>query len=397
MLTAIQERRLDELIELSIGQTFPACQLTVLASGDAIYQKAFGYLDPDTRQTPTQLTTRFDLASLTMLFTATSLMTFVDQGLISLDQPVRDLLPEFSGIRLIAAHPFRDAPGEPIDLYPRGSKIDARRVTLRHLLAHNSGLPAWLPLHIVRSNMLKAERSALHIEFMLRDMVTGTMFSYPPGQRVVFSDVGFMLLGFVLERIGRKPLRQVLRERVVDRLGLLSACFGDLPCEDVAPTDLLRNDDDKDVDEKNLHRLCGEVHDQNAAAFDGVAGHSGVFAHSGDVARLGEMYRTGGAPLLSPEIVAEMIIPHAEDGSVRRGLGFALHSPNELATSSPLSSGSFGHLGFTGSSLWVDPGREMVIACLTNHAYYGKANDENMNAFRLALHRALAEMVPVRH
>jgi CubicO group peptidase (beta-lactamase class C family) len=392
MLTSIQERRLDELIEMSINQTFPACQLTVLVRGEAIYQKAFGHLDPDTRTSPTQLTTRFDLASLTMLFTAAALMTYVDQGVISLDQPVRDILPEFSGIRQITAHPHREAPGEPIDLYPSGSSIDARRVTLRHLLAHNSGLPAWLPLHLVRSEMQHAAKSPLHIGFMLRDMVTGTQFSYPPGRRVVFSDVGFMVLGFVLERIGRKPLRQVLRERVVDRLGLLSACFGDLPCEDVAPTELMQSEKKDDPP----YRLCGVVHDQNAAAFDGVAGHSGLFAHAADVARLGEVFRSGGAPLLSPELVAEMIISHAEDGSVRRGLGFALHSQNELATSSPLSSGAYGHLGFTGASLWVDPGREMVVACLTNHAYYGNANDEKMNSFRLTLNRSLAEMIPLK-
>jgi serine-type D-Ala-D-Ala carboxypeptidase len=409
MLTGIQERRLDELIEMSIGQTFPACQLTVLVRGEAIYQKAFGYLDPDTRVLPTQLSTRFDLASLTMLFTAAALMTYVDQGVVSLDQPVRDILPEFSGIRQITSHPHRDAPGDPIDLYPSGSKIDARRVTLRHLLAHNSGLPAWLPLHIVRSEMKRAKKSPLHIGFMLRDMITGTQFSYPPGQRVVFSDVGFMVLGFVLERIGRKPLRQVLRERIVDRLGLLSTCFGDLPCEDVAPTELITPESKKGEipgetsaaepeleKEEEPYRLCGVVHDQNAAAFDGVAGHSGLFAHAADVARLGEVFRSGGAPLLSSELVAEMIISHAEDGSVRRGLGFALHSQNELATSSPLSHSAYGHLGFTGASLWVDPGREMVVACLSNHAYYGNANDEKMNSFRLTLNRSLAEMIPLK-
>ncbi len=386
MFSARNERSLDEIIEVSLGTTFPACQIQVLVSGKSAYHKAFGTLDPETRQRPTQLSTRFDLASLTMVFTAAAVMTYVDQGFVSLDQPVRDILPEFSGVRNVAAHPFREAPHEPVDLYPRGSRIDVRRVTLRQLLAHNSGLPAWLPLHIVRGDMIMSGKSPLHIDFMLRDMITGTMFSYPPTQRVVFSDVGYLILGFVLERLGRRPLRQVLRDRVVDPLGLLSVCYGELPCDDVAPTD---------IDKPSGIRICGTVHDENAAALGGVAGHSGLFAHAADIARIGEVFRTGGAPLLGRQAVEEMIEPQAEEGTVRRGLGFALHSVNELASSSPLGLQSFGQLGFTGTSLWIDPSREMVVACLTNHAYIGNSNDETMNGFRLTLHRALADIVPV--
>jgi CubicO group peptidase (beta-lactamase class C family) len=388
MLSEQQRQAIDDLSRAAIDMTFPACQIHVLAGGATVYSGAFGYLDPETRKSPTQPSTRFDLASLSMLFTAAAFMTFVDQGVVDLDQPVRDVLPEFSGIRTIAAHPFRDAPAEPVDLYPRGSRIDVRKVTFRHVLAHNSGLPAWLPLHVIHTEMRELKRSSAHIDYVLRDMVTGTMFAYPPSRRVVFSDVGFMVLGFVLERIGRKPLRQLIRERVVDRLGLLSVCYGELPCDDVAPTEKPSGAD---------AHLCGKVHDQNAAAFDGVAGHSGLFAHAADIARLGETFRVSGGSLLSHDAVVEMTRLQAEEGSVRRGLAFALHSANELATSSPLSLSAYGHLGFTGASLWVDPERELVVACLTNHAYYGTKNDDSsMNAFRLSLNRLLADAIPVR-
>lgn len=386
MFTSAQSRTLDALIENALNVAFPAAQVEVLINGERAYARAAGYLDPETRRRPTALDTRFDLASLSMLFTTTAFMSYVDEGLVSLDQPVRDLLPEFSGLRKIAAHPRRNAPGELVEFFPSGgvTAVDTRRVTFRHLLAHNSGLPAWLPLHIVESDMRADGRSGVHIDFALRDMVTGTLFAYPPGERVVFSDVGYLLLGFVLERIGRKPLRQVLRERVVDPLGLLSVCFGSLPCEDVAPTEF---------DNQRQQHICGESHDQNAAALGGVAGHSGLFAHARDVARLGEMYRTGGAPLLSAATVAEMTRLQAEDDSVRRGLGFAVQSKHELASSAALSSRAFGHLGFTGTSLWIDPERNLSVAILTNHAYYGNVNDEAMNAFRRDFHRALVEVV----
>jgi CubicO group peptidase (beta-lactamase class C family) len=388
MLSAQQEQGLDAIVTSRLDRVFPAAQITVLVGGAAVYTRAFGFLDPQQRSMPTRMSTRFDLASLSMLFSATAFMTFVDAGQIDLDQPVRDVLPEFSGLRKIAAHPRRDAPSELVEFYPIGSgTVDARKTTFRNLLAHNSGLPAWLPLHIVESDMRAAKRTPDHINYALRDMVTGTMFAYPPGLRLVFSDVGFMLLGFVLERIGRKPLRQVIREQVVDPLEILSVSYGSLPCDDVAPTDY-RPDTGA--------QLCGEVHDQNTAALGGVAGHSGLFGTSNHVARLGEMFRGGGAPLLSLRAVNEMTTRQVEESGQRRGLGFALHSSSEQAGSSPFSDAAFGQLGFTGTSLWVDPARALVVAILTNHAYYGNVNDDSMNSFRLEFHRALTAAIPVR-
>jgi CubicO group peptidase (beta-lactamase class C family) len=387
MFSSQQEKTLDNIVLDALDTVFPAAQIEVLVDGRQIYSRAFGFLDPISRRSPAHTRTRFDLASLSMLFTSAAFMSYVDAGMVRLDQPVRDILPEFSGPRRIAASPRYGDPNQLVEFYPPGSiVIDARRVTFKHLLAHNSGLPAWLPLHIVEADMMLSKRERGHIDFTLRDMVTGTMFAYPPGKRVVFSDVGYLLLGFALERIGRKPLRQLLRERVVDRLGLLSVCFGELPCDDVAPSE---------YDEESGRKICGMVHDQNAAALGGVAGHSGLFACAGDVARLGEMFRLGGGTLLKPAGVSEMTALHAEDGNQRRGLGFALHSSHDQASSSPLSRRAYGHLGFTGTSLWVDPDRGLVVAILTNHSYYGNASDDAMNPFRLAFHKALAGYVPV--
>jgi serine-type D-Ala-D-Ala carboxypeptidase len=387
MFSPQQEKTLDDVVLEALDTVFPAAQIEVLVDGRQVYSRAFGFLDPLPRRSPVQMHTRFDLASLSMLFTSAAFMTYVDAGAVRLDQPVREILPEFSGPRRIAASPRYGDPNQLVEFYPPGSlTIDARRVTFKHLLAHDSGLPAWLPLHIVESDMMLSNRDRRHIDFTLRDMVTGTMFAYPPSKRVVFSDVGYLLIGFALERIGRKPLRQLLRERVVDPLGLLSVCYGELPCDDVAPSEF---------DEETGRKICGMVHDQNAAALGGVAGHSGLFACASDVARLGEMFRLGGRALLKPGSVAGMTTLHAEDGNQRRGLGFQLHSDHDQATSSPFSRRAYGHLGFTGTSLWVDPDRGLVVAILTNHSYYGKVTDDSMNPFRLAFHKALAGMVPV--
>lgn len=388
MLTPLQEQTLSQIVSNALDVAFPAAQIEVLVEGASVFSRAFGFLDSQTRKQQAHADTRFDLASLSMIFTTAAFMTLVDDGMVAIDQPVRDVLPEFSGLRKIAAHPRREAPGELVEFYPRGAGlVNTRKVTFRHLLAHNSGLPAWLPLHLVEAEMRAAGKSAVHIDYTLRDMVTGTQFAYPPESRVVFSDVGYLILGFAIERLGRKPLRQVMRERVVDPLGMLSVCFGSLPCDDVAPTE---------YDEARGRRLCGEAHDQNVVALGGVGGHSGLFGHARDVARLGEMFRTGGAPLLNARTVADMTRQQSSEDSVRRGLGFALHSDNELASSFPFSDKAYGHLGFTGTSLWVDPARALVVACLTNHAYFGNTNDDAMSTFRSTLHRALAAMIPER-
>ena len=386
MLPPHEQRALDELVEMSLDREFPAAQAVVMHAGETVYERAFGHLDPDTRRLPTQLGTRFDLASLTMVYTSALFLTFVDDGRVKLDQPVCEILPEFSGVRKVAAHPSREAGVELARFAPPGIRqINARKVTFRHLLTHTSGLPAWLPLHIVESEMRQAGKTPLHINFALTDMVTETLFSSPVGSRVVFSDVGYILLGFAIERLGRKPLRQLMRDRLADPLGMLSLCYGALPCDDVAPTLF---DTERGV------RACGEAYDLNALALSGVAGHSGLFAHAGDVAMLGEIVRRGGSPLLRRGIAEQMTQLQAEDSGMRRGLGFALQSDHALASSSPFSALAFGHLGFTGTSLWVDPARELVVAILTNHAYYN-ADDDSMNNFRVTFHQALADLFPV--
>ena len=137
--------------------------------------------------------------------------------------------------------------------------------------------------------------------------------------------------------------------------------------------------------------MCGEVHDENAWSFGGVAGHAGVFGCARDLATFGETLRTN--RLLKPATLAEMTRVQAQDGAIRRCIGFMLWSPDPGAASNPLSEKSFGHLGFTGTSLWIDPTRDLVVACLTNRVYYGRNNADAIGAFRVALHRTICEIV----
>ncbi len=363
----------DSVVARHLDKTFPAAQLEILHRGASVYSRAFGILDPDARSRMTSLQTQFDLASVSKLFTATAFMTLVEQSRVTLDQPVCEILPEFSGERPIAPYPDPLKPGAFVEITPdRDQRVDASCVTFRHLLAHNSGLPAWLPLWKMES--LEARRRA----------VFTTAFAYPTAARSVYSDIGLILVGWAMERIESQSLDRIIRERVAAPLKLESVSYGPLAEDNVAPTEFYAH---------RGRRMWGEVHDENAAALDGIAGHAGLFGTARDVAQLGSMYLHAGAPLLKPETVSEMTRLQAEDGSIRRGIGFALWSPDPEASGNPFSEKAYGHSGFTGTSLWVDPTRELVVAAMTNRVYYGRTNADDILTFRVALHRAIAQTI----
>jgi serine-type D-Ala-D-Ala carboxypeptidase len=365
--------RVDEVVAAHLDKTFPAAAIEIRVRGDSVYRKVYGTLDPEAKSRPATLETRFDFASVSKLFTVTTFMSLVEQGRVALDQPVGEVLHEFRGLRSIAPYPDPLHPGAFITVTPsEGRQVDAGRVTCRQLLAHNSGLPAWLALWRIPK---REER---------RDAALLSAFSYPTGTRVVYSDIGLILIGFAIERITAQSLDQIVRERVTGPLGLDSIGYGPIPGDLAAPTEFYAH---------QSRRMCGEVHDENAWSFGGVAGHAGLFGAVSDLAQLGEVLRKGGPPLLKNETVAEMRRLQSQEGALSRGLGFLLWSPDPAAPSHPLGEQAFGHMGFTGTSLWVDPERELVIACLTNRVYYGRGNPDGISAFRVALHRAVCEDV----
>jgi CubicO group peptidase (beta-lactamase class C family) len=371
-----------DLLTRSVGTTYPAAQLVIYRHGRVVFDEAVGWLDPDERRRPARASTRFDLASVSKLFVATAFMSMVERGRARLDQPARHVLPAFDGNRSIQPYPDPLRAGARIEAWPGGGIARAGDVTFRHLLSHTSGLPAWLPIWREVSG---EDRTRQERERMFHDAITSTPFAYPTGARVLYSDLGLIVLGLAMERLAGRRLDDIVRECVVEPLGLRSAGYGPIECEDVAPTEFYT---------WRGRRMCGDVHDENAFALGGVAGHAGIFASARDVAAFGEAMRqcrigASSVPLSEASLI-DMTRLQAEDGDVRRGLGFALWSPHEAAMSHPLSPSSFGHLGFTGTSLWIDPERELTFACLTNRVYYGRDAEDTTTPFRLALSQAIA-------
>ena len=350
----------------------PAAQLVVRKDGQVVFSRCLGWLDVETQQRPVNDETLFDLASVTKLFTTTAFMRLMEVGRVGLDQALATVLPEFSGRRPI--RPYEDPLrwGEFVSVSAEeDAAVDAGQITFRQLLTHTSGLPAWRAFKD-QPDAESARRLALQ-----------TTFAYLPGTRIVYSDVGLILLGMALERLTGRKLDEVIAEQVIEPLGLKHTRFlpigGPRP-ENVAPTEFCQ---------WRKRRIVGEVHDESAARLGGVAGHAGLFSTADDVARFGQVFLDGGTPLLQRQTVVAMRQVQAEFEGTRRGLGFALWSADPEASSNPFSPTAFGHTGFTGTSLWMDPERGLSVALLTNEVYGGRTG-RGILALRVEVHRAVA-------
>jgi CubicO group peptidase (beta-lactamase class C family) len=277
--------------------------------------------------------TRFDLASLTKVFLAAVALEAVAAGRLTLDAPLTDRIPEWLGTEQAA-------------------------ITLRMLLAHTAGLQSGADYRTLFDH--DVERYVL-----LRPPAA------PPGERVIYSDFGFIALGAAVARGRGTALSQAVLDSLT-RLGCRSTAFRPNARDHVhipaTECDAWRG------------RVQGRVHDEKAALMNGVAGHAGLFGTAADVARLTRAFfpRTGG--VLPRSLAAEAIREQAWDPVLRRGLGWALKTTDENSCGRALSRESFGHTGFTGTSVWADPERELSIILLTNAVYYGRTDLRDVRA-----------------
>lgn len=368
------------ILQDAIGVITPAAQLVVRLRGNDVFSEAFGWLDPETHQRLTLRDTLFDMASVSKLFTVTAFMTLVEEGFVALDEQVSDVLPEFSGRRPI--QPYEDplSPNGTVAVSESSGFVDAGHITFHDLLTHTSGLPAWRPLFRQPSADAACQ------------MALDTFFSYPTGTQVVYSDIGLILLGMVIEILTGQSLDVAVRERVTAPLGLRNICY--LPISSVESAQFVENVAPTEFCAWRGHRIVGAVHDENAYRLGGVAGHAGLFSTAGDVAAFGQTFLGDhrGSPLLSSTMVDAMTRCYTDGIGTRRGLGFALWLPDPEASSNPFSQSAFGHTGFTGTCLWMDPERDLVVALLTNEVYNGRVN-RGIAALRVAVHRAIVEAI----
>jgi CubicO group peptidase (beta-lactamase class C family) len=342
--SAFDRKRLQDVtlfLDSKVAEgAFPGGVLVVGHQGAVAYASAVGvYGEDDPR--PVADTTVYDLASLTKVIGLTSAsMMLVAEGKLDLDRPVQDYVPEFTG-------------------------ENKDQVLVRHLLTHTSGLPAWVPLHLQTETKDEAVRRVL--EWPLESL---------PGEQYVYSDLGAITMAQVVERVADEPLDRFLERRLFGPLEMERTRFR--PPEEwhpfIAPTE---------NDPWRGRVLLGEVHDENASRLGGVSGHAGLFSNGPDLATFAawlldayhDRLEKDEPAFLPGSVVRRFTAKQPGPEGSTRAIGWDTPTPGGPSSAGTrMSPASFGHTGFTGTSIWIDPEREIFIILLTNRVHPTREN-----------------------
>jgi uncharacterized protein YbbC (DUF1343 family)/CubicO group peptidase (beta-lactamase class C family) len=326
--------RVDSIIEQAITDAnIPGAVLVVGHDGAVVYRKAYGNRALEPKPEAMTLDTVFDLASLTkVIATTTAMMQLVEQGKVRMNDPVAKYLPEFA----------------------QNGKED---ITVRQLMTHYSGLAPDLDL----TTPWEGKNTAYELAFVEPPETT-------PGSGFVYSDINFITLGALVERVSGETLDEYAPKHIFAPLKMTRTRF--VPPASwrakIAPTQY----------DENEHMLRGEVHDPTARRMGGVAGHAGLFSTGDDLAKFAQALLDGGGGILSAVMVEKMTSPEQPpQAPVLRGFGWDIDSPFSSNRGDLLPVGSFGHTGFTGTSVWIDPTTQTYIILLTNAVHpRGKGN-----------------------
>jgi CubicO group peptidase (beta-lactamase class C family) len=355
-------RAIERMLAAEIARDeLPSASWLVARKGEVVSRGAIGSAVVEPERVPATTETIYDLASLTKpLVTTTLVLIAASEGRIGLDEPVRGEVPELAESTCLA------------------------EVTWTDLLAHRSGLEAWYPLYVEGNS---------------RDRYLETIIArpaaYEPRTDAIYSDLGFILLFIAIERLMAAPFDEITRHRLLRPLGITRCAFNPAAglTGSIAATDRDNAKERVLVSERGLsfdgwrHGVIrGEVNDGNACYVGGVAGHAGLFGDADSVAALASVYLPS-RELLNEELRRMSIVCQAESRTERRGLGWQLRADENPA--SPLSGAAFGHTGFTGTSVWIDPAEELVIVLLTNRIH-PVARDSRIQEIRRRLNEIVA-------
>jgi len=359
------EKRITGFIEKGAAEgVYPGAVLIIARGEEVVFFRETGYLSLIPEPIPMKKDTIFDLASLTKpLATTLAVMRLVDQEKVGLDQPLSEI---------IHTSPFKDKEG----------------LTIRLILSHSAGLAAWKPFYLDLIKEAPEKRKRL-----LRELIVNEPLAYRPGKACTYSDLGFMLLEWVIEELSGMHPDSFLRLNFYNPLSLKRTflSMGSIPPpfkkEDIAATE----------DCAWRKRIIqGEVHDENAYALGGYSGHAGLFGDAEEVLSIINMlrghYRGERHDYFRPEIVREFFRRQDIVKGSSWALGWDTPSSTESSSGRYFSSHSVGHLGFAGTSVWMDLHRDIVVIFLTNRVHPTRDN-QRIKAFRPALHDLIMEQM----
>ncbi|NTW70022.1 MAG: beta-lactamase family protein [Chlorobiaceae bacterium] len=353
---AFDFRPLETVVEKAVSDSvFPGASLAVLYKGQVVFHKAFGKMTYTAESSPVDTTTIYDLASLTKAISTTSIvMQLVDHDSLSLQSPVSTYLPDFGC---------------------NGKK----RVTIEHLLRHTSGL---------RAHSYFAKSCASPGD-LFRAIETDTLLA-PPGTTTLYSDLGFILLGKIVATITGKSLAENFHARFAAPLGLHSTMF-------TPPASILKRV--APVEQDTLWPFSTPrplVHDQNAALLGGVAGHAGLYSTTGDLITFTRMLMREGSVGNKVYFRKSTLNNFFSRSRTERALGWDMRSLDGPSSAGDFfSRASYGHLGYTGTSIWIDPQQDLAVILLSNRVWPTSANIK-IRKFRPLLHNTVAKCLQLK-
>jgi CubicO group peptidase (beta-lactamase class C family) len=352
---------------------FPSAVYVVAERGRVRFADALGDAVREPEARAATLETIYDLASLTKpLVTGLLAALHVERGALELDGGVSQYLEEFGG-------------------------VDKRSITLRHLLTHTSGLPAWRPLYLMAEG--RPER--------VLETIAAEPLEQSPGARVVYSDLGFITLGLVLQRVAGATLAELARGEIFEPLKLARTFFNPpqalqtetAACEsggNAYERGVCETEGRKVFGEWRTKTIWGEVHDGNAFFLGGAAGHAGLFSTARETLRIAEQFLPRTTQLLSPDTCALFRTNMTEGLNEARSFAWQLAATPESTAGPRLPPEAFGHLGFTGTSCWTDPAAERTFILLTNRTHARALPFANINSTRRLFHTLAVEALEGR-
>ena len=357
------EPNISALLEERIaGGDFPSAVYLVAERGAVVFAAALGDAVSEPQRIAATLETIYDLASLTKpLVTGLLCALQVEAGELALNSLVSRYLPEFD-------------------------RKDKQEISVGQLLTHTSGLPAWQPLYILAAGKPDQASSA----------TANLELEYRPGARVVYSDLGFIVLGLLLERLTGKRLLELAQSEIFEPLNLQRTFFNPkramqtlIAASETGSNyerDMVRNSSAGDYENRRRDLIWGEVHDGNAYFLGGAAGHAGLFSTAGETLALANQFISGQTKLLTPatcELFPQNLTPGLNES---RSFAWQLAATKDSAAGPDLPPDSFGHSGFTGTSCWIDSRRERVFILLTNRTHNRALPFVNINSVRRRFH-----------
>jgi serine-type D-Ala-D-Ala carboxypeptidase len=356
------------LTDAIAAHAFPGCAFGVLSGGEVVLQDALGHFTYGSAEPAVAPETVFDVASITKVVSTTAVaMLLYQRGILDFDLPLGELLPGF--------------------VVGRSDGKLARRVTLRHLLAHNSGLPGYVEFYRTATTPAALFRACLELPI-----------ESEPGARTEYSDPGFILLGKALEVLTREYLATWARKEIFEPLSLTSTGF----CPAAEERSLIPPTEE---DTTFRHRrIQGEVQDEHAWLLKGAGGHAGLFSNVPDLLRFAKEITQAVGPeaIPNPAPAKQRLFERStiEDFAKRQGpagssraLGWDTPSSNDSSAGKYFSSHSIGHLGFSGCSLWIDLDASVAVVLLTNRTWPDRsaASGQLIREIRPAFHDAVRQ------